>query len=964
MKGKKQISKGKAAVCYFVCAAIIAGLAVGNSYALKYQNLISVYFNQPTQKVVSSEEEKTEHFTSDFDSKEERAEHLKEIGTQIEAEGIVLLENKDAALPLGEGAKISLLGQDSVDPVYGGGGASTIDTSVAVNIRDAFTGRGLVLNETLWDFYEKGAGKDYRKTQPDVYGVGAFTVNEVPADVYTEDVKSSFAEYSDAAVVMIGRTGSEVSDHSAEAMDTGYHYLQLDKNERDMLQMAADHFEKVVVVLNTSNPMELGVLEEYDVDAVLWAGALGQTGSYAVADVLTGQVNPSGALTDTYAYDSTSAPSTANFGDYTISNSSVDRGDKYLVYGEGIYVGYLYYETRYEDVVLGNEEPEAYDYAASVKYPFGYGLSYTDFEWSEFQMKEQDDTCEISVKVKNTGDVAGKDIVQIYMQSPYTDYDKENGIEKAAAELVGFAKTSMLEAGAQETVTVSVPKESMKAYDAKGAGTYIVDAGSYYFAAGTDSHDALNNILAAKGKSTADGMDADGNAEFTAELEVKEPDTETYARSAETGNEITNQFENADINYYDPDYQYLSRSDWSGTWPETYKDGTWEAPQELLADLEISFSEDEEAGEPVTGTVDDELGKLSTAALMDLDLEDRAWDTLIRQMSVSELDSLVRIGGYATQQIDSIQLPATIDKDGTAGISSALVGGESGTSYPPEIVIASTWNLELAEEFGRCIGEDSIGLGVTVWYAPACNIHRSPYSGRNFEYYSEDGFLSGKMAAKTVEGAQSKGVIVTVKHFALNDQECNRTGGAMFANEQSVRELYLQPFEIAVRDADALGMMASMNRIGARWSGGHAGLMTSALRDEWGFQGFVVTDQASFDVFAYEDLREGLRAGTDLWLNTDAGLWKLSDADMTPTVISDMQKASKHIAYAVANSNAMNGLSAGSRIVSVMPLWMKLLAALDITAGILVLCAVILTTRRLLKNKHTNSSAKIEDLSK
>lgn len=965
MKGKKPISKVTAAVSYIVCAAIVIGLVIGNSYALKYQNLISVYFDQPTQKVVSSENEETEHFTSDYDSEEDRRAHLEELGTQLEAEGIVLLENEDGALPLGDGARISLLGQDSVDPVYGGGGASTIDTSVAVGIKDAFTERGLVLNETLWDFYETGAGKDYRKTQPDVYGVGAFTVNEVPADVYTEDVKSSFADYADAAVVMIGRTGSEVSDHSAEAMDTGYHYLQLDQNERDMLQMAEDHFDKVIVVLNTSNPMELGVLAEYDVDAVLWAGALGQTGSYAVADVLTGAVNPSGALVDTYAYDSTSSPGMANFGDYTITNSSVDRGDKYLVYGEGIYVGYLYYETRYEDVVLGNEDPKAYDYTASVQYPFGYGLSYTDFEWSDYGMKEQEDTFEISVNVKNTGDVAGKDIVQIYMQSPYTDYDKENGIEKAAAELVGFAKTSMLKAGAQETVTVSVPKESMKAYDAKGEGTYIVDAGTYYFAAGTDSHDALNNILAAKGKSTADGMDADGDAEFTAEAEVKELDADTYATSAETGNEISNQFEDADINYYDPDYRYLSRSDWSGTWPETYEDGTWEAPAELLADLEISFSEDGEAEEPVTGTVDEELGKLSTAALMDLDLEDSAWDTLIRQMSVSELDSLVRIGGYATQQIDSIQLPATIDKDGTAGISSALVGGESGTAYPPEIVIASTWNQELAEEFGRCIGEDSIGLGVTVWYAPACNIHRSPFSGRNFEYYSEDGFLSGKMAAKTVEGAQSKGVIVTVKHFALNDQECNRTGGAMFASEQSVRELYLQPFEIAVREADALGMMASMNRIGARWSGGHAGLMTSALRDEWGFQGFVVTDQASFDVFAYEDLREGLEAGTDLWLNTDASLWKLSDAEMTPAVISNMQKASKHIAYAVANSNAMNGLSAGSRIVSVMPLWMKLLVALDIAAGVLVLCAVILTTRRLLKKKQTNgSNVKIEDISK
>ncbi|SCP98672.1 glycoside hydrolase family 3 protein [Anaerobium acetethylicum] len=954
MKGKKHISKVTTAVAYALCVVIVAGLVVGNYYALKYQNLISVHFNQSNQKIVSAAGESSEYYTSDFDSEEERIAHLQEIGTKIEEEGIVLLKDENDALPLASGARISIFGQDSVDPVYGGGGAGSVDAAKAVDLEMAFEKSGFALNQTLWDFYESGEGSTYRKTTPDVYGKGSFAVNEVPEDVYTDEVKASFAEYSDAAVVVIGRSGGESSDLSSAPLESGYAYLQLDDDERAMLQMACDSFDQVVVLLNTQNAMELGFLEEYDVDACLWIGALGETGAYAVADVLAGEVNPSGALVDTYAYDSLSAPSMENFGKYSIANSEVDRGNAYMVYGEGIYVGYHYYETRYEDVVLGNEDKANYDYTAAVQYPLGYGLSYTEFEWSDFTVSETEDTYEITTTVTNTGDLAGKEIVQIYMQSPYTDYDKENGIEKASVELAGFEKTAEIEAGKSETVTVSVDKEEMKTYDAKGYSTYIVDAGDYYFAAGENAHDALNNILAAKGKTTADGMDYDGNAEFTTKVTVDKLDAETYAVSQDTGNAITNQFEEADMSYYDPEFQYLSRSSWTETWPATYADGVLTASDEMLADLEISFSEAENAEGPVTDTISEEIGELNAATLIGEEYQNELWNVLTEQMSAEELDQLVRVGGYATNSVESIQLPATIDKDGPAGISGTLVGGESGTSYPPEVVIASTWNLDLAEEFGACIGEDSMALGVAVWYAPACNIHRSPYSGRNFEYYSEDGFLSGKMAAGTVAGAQSKGTVVTVKHFALNDQECNRVGGAMFANEQSVRELYLQPFEIAVREGDALGMMASMNRIGCRWTGGHYGLMTSTLRDEWGFEGMVVTDQASYSVFAYEDLREGLEAGTDLWLNTDATLWTLTDEDMTPTVLTNMQRAAKNVVYAVANSNAMNGLSAGSKVVAVMPLWQKALITVDAVAGILVATAVISLTRRLMKQKKRN----------
>lgn len=951
MKARKKLSMLKAIIIYVLCVAITTGLFIGNHYAMKYQNLISVYFDQSNQKIVSAEGENTEHFTSDFTSAEEKKAYLQKIGTEIEAEGMVLLKNADNVLPIAEGSKISLFGQGSVDTIYGGSGAGSVDVSKVVNLKKAFETSGFELNNTLWNFYDKGAGSKYRREIPDVYGMGSYKVNEVPASVYTDEVKASFSDYNDAAIVVIGRSGGESSDLSADKLESGYTYLQIDEDEKAMIQMACDNFDKVIVLMNTQNAMELGFLEEFDIDACIWVGALGETGAYAVGEALKGTVNPSGKLADVYAYDSLSAPSIENFGNYTLTNSKEEAGTNYLVYGEGIYVGYLYYETRYEDVVLGNETASNYNYTSQVQYPFGYGMSYTNFEWSDYSIKENKETFEIKVKVTNTGDVAGKDVVQVYMQSPYTEYDRTNQIEKASVELTGFAKTGMIEPGKSETVTVTVNKEEMKVYDAYGFGTYIVEAGDYYFTAAKDSHSALNNILAAKGKTTADGMDAEGNAEMTSNIVVKNTDTNTYSVSLATGNEITNQFDAADIKQYDSEYTYLSRSNWSETWPKTYADGAYEAPEQLLEDLKISYKENKDAEEPVTGTIDKTVGELAAATLIGTDYDDVLWDKLVSQMSVEEIDALVRIGGYATNRVDSIQLPATVDKDGPAGISGTLVGGESGTAFPPAVVLACTWNVDLATDFGKCIGEDSMDLGVAVWYAPACNIHRSPYSGRNFEYFSEDGFLSGVLTAQTVAGAQSKGTVVTVKHFALNDQETNRIGGAMFANEQSIRELYLEPFEISVREGNALGMMASMNRIGARWSGGHYGLMTETLRNEWGFKGLVVTDQASYSVFAYEDLREGLEAGTDLWLNTDASLWKLSSKDMTPTVIANMKRAAKNVVYAITNSNAMNGLSTGSKVVAVTPLWKKGLIGLDIFAGILIVLGLSTTTIRLVKQR-------------
>ena len=931
-----------------VAVAIVASLFVANTYTAKYSSLISVYFGATTQEIVSVEGEDSDYYTSDFDDATEMKAHLEEVGTQIEEEGSVLLEN-NGTLPLAKNLSITVLGQDSVDLVYGGGGAGSVDTTTAIDLYTALEDAGYSLNPTVKDFYENGAGASYRKTVIDAYGTGEFAVNEVPASEYTSDVIDSFADYNDAAIVVIGRSGGESADLTSDVLASGYYYLQLDDDEQALISMAVENFDNVIVLLNTQNPVEVGSLTEMGVDSVLWIGAIGETGAYGVASILDGDVSPSGRLVDTYAYDSHSAPSMANFGSYTITNSEEMWGTNYMVYAEGIYVGYKYYETRYEDVVLGNEDSANYDYTTSVQYPFGYGLSYTSFEYSNYSVEETDTTYVISVDVTNVGDYSGKEVVEIYMQSPYTDYDKENAIEKASVELVGYGKTSTLAAGETETVTVSVDKDNMKTYDEYGFGTYIVDAGDYYFAVGTDSHDALNNILAAKGYTTSDGMDYDGNASLVYSTNVAELDSTTYATSQSTGVTISNQFTDVDIKTYDESFTYLSRSDWTGTWPTTYADGAWNAPDEIVNGEAILTVEDTVTEEPVTGTIDEEVGELNVAMLMDVDYDDPLWDTLISQMTVDELDTLVRVGGYGTTAVESIQLPATTEKDGTAGISSTLVGGENGTAYPPEIVLASTWNQDLAEEFGECIGEDSIALGVSGWYAPAMNIHRSPYSGRNFEYYSEDSFLSGVMGAATVAGAQSKGVMVTIKHFALNDQETNRMGVNIFANEQSIREIYLKAFESAVEDSDAHGVMASMNRIGTTWTGGHYGLMTEVLRNEWGFEGFVITDQASYSVFSYEDLQEGLAAGTNLWLNTDAELWKLDDSAMTNTIISLMQQSAKDIVFAISRSNAMNGLAAGSKIVAVTPWWQYALYVVYAVLTIIALIPVILCLINLLK---------------
>lgn len=701
-------------------------------------------------------------------------------------------------------------------------------------MKEAFESVGYTVNPVLWDFYV-GNHEQYSRVIPsNLPGVDhTYHVNECPVSEYTQSVRDSFAEYADAAVVAISRSGGEGLDLITDSSAPAGNYLALTQEELDMLDMLqnSNEFDKIILLMNTSNPLEMGFLQDYPkIQACLWVGNLGQYGIQAVVKAFTGEVNPSGRLVDTYALDVFSAPAMQNFGESNVYTNGGEvpelvgymygnePGDIYVAYAEGICVGYKYYETRYEDVVLNQGNAGNFDYAAQVAYPFGHGLSYTTFEYTNFRVSSTGDGFSVTIDVTNTGGMAGKDVVQIYMQSPYTDYDRQNGVEKAAVQLVGLDKTKLLEPGETQSVSIAIDREVMKAYDTYGAGSYIVDAGDYYFAFDRNVHDALNNILAAKGRTVADGMTANGDTAFVYRHTEGRLDTETYS-VADNGYAIANRFAEADLGHYEGSVEggmtYLSRNDWVGTFPKRVV--ATATPQMLKEMAKTGIDEDPNAEMPATG-VDNGVALIS---LRGVDYDSDQWNVLLDQLSAEEMYNLVRVGGYGTGAVESVAKPATTDRDGPQGIS-GTIGTTTGlgvrsVSYSGENVMASTWNRDLLRRVGEMVGESGLHMGVYGWYAPAMNIHRTPFSGRNFEYYSEDPFLSGELAVAEVSGAQSKGIFCYIKHFALNDQDAHRYGLSTFANEQSIRELYLYPFERAVTEGGATAVMTAYNRIGTIW---------------------------------------------------------------------------------------------------------------------------------------------------
>ena len=789
----------------------------------------------------------------------EATEHSLAMAEKLENEGIVLLRNENNALPLASGTKVNLFGYASVDPIYGGTGSGSGDTSANVDVVKGLTNAGLVVNEELVNFY-KNAGVS--RVKQGGYTGSNFTPAEVPADKYTESVLSSARAYADVAVIVLSRIGGEGGDLPTDMFAAGYsktddgrHYLELTQDEEDLIALVkAQDYEKVIVLINSSNAMELGFVED-GIDACLWVGSPGAVGFNSVGNVLTGAVNPSGRLTDTYAYDLTTSPAYYNAGSFTYSNLKRN----YVEYAEGIYVGYRYYETAAADGFI--------DYDSTVQYPFGYGLSYTTFEQSIENFVDGGASITVQVKVTNTGSVAGKDVAQVYYTAPYT----KGGIEKAHVVLAGFAKTKLLGPGESQVLTISFLVEDMASFDSKGSGCYVLEAGSYIVRLMNNSHEMIDSREHTVAQTVVYG---DGHARST----DKNAAVVRFA-DVEDGQIIN----------------YVSRADWEGTMPKAREDG-----KEASAAVVDAFTNKAAyAVNTSDATIVYADNGLRLEDMAGLAWDDPKWDLLLQQLSDEDMTNMILNGGWSTPAVESVGKPATSDLDGPAGINS-LVSSLKGVSFPSEAVIGATWNEELVEEFGKEFGAEALANGVVGLYAPGMNIHRTPFSGRNFEYYSEDGLLSGKLGAAQVRGSASQGVYCYAKHYALNDQESNRLSLSVWANEQAMRELYFKPFEITVKEGKTTAMMSSYSHLGTTWAGASKALITDVLRSEWGFVGMVVTDSAMANT-SWMDPNLAVRAGNDMMLC----LMGASIDSSNNTARQAMRAASHNILYTQANSAAV-----------------------------------------------------------
>lgn len=990
MEKKKGTGIRKWGILTGVFAVLLVALIIGTTIAFQYATTINVALNVSTYKIIKGDSDTdTEYFKSDFSSDEERTSYEEELCATVEAEGAALLKNDNEALPLAEGAKVSLFAHGSVDLMYGGTGSGAVDTASAPTLKDALTSNGIEVNETLWDFYSSDDMMEkYSRKTPDAISDTLeantqYAVNEAPWSEVEEGAGDSFAEYGDAAIVVFSRSGGEGADlpSGENGTDADYisgqegsgNYLELSQEEMDLLaglKALKDNgtFKSIIVLLNSSNAIELDFLNpdicgvDYGIDACMWIGDVGQTGINGVGQLLSGAVSPSGSIVDTFCYDNLTNPAMYNFytqaypnaSDYELLTDGPDVQGMYSVYQEGIYLGYRYYETRYEDVVMGTANAGDYDYNTQVAYPFGYGLSYTDFEYSDFSAAATDDGFDITVTVTNTGDAySGKKTVQVYFQSPYTDYDKENGIEKASVELCGFDKTEVLAPGESETVTIHVDKSELRTYDSNNAQTYILDAGDYYFTVADGAHEAVNNVLAAKGYTpdSAAAMDEEGNEDLTFRWNNAELDTTSFATSEATGAEITNLFDEADPNKSSDapgEVTWLSRSDWEGTFPT--------APAELSANetmaenLEFTQYDPEDYEDVEMPTLEADNG-LALASLIGADYDDPMWDDLLDQLTFEEMVNTITLGFHNTAACPSIGKTATKDENGPQGLTAALTGGESAMCYTSEDVMAATFNVELMEDLGRCIGEDCLAMGYSGLYGPGVNMHRTAYSGRNFEYYSEDPFVSGTICAAEVQGIQSKGVYVYLKHVALNDSESSRRGVNTWLNEQTAREIYLEVADKAVVDGGAWCTMSGFNRWGTKWCGEYEALQTDYLRGELGMRGMSITDYSGSS--QYMDLCDALIAGTDIWDSPDATIHTTNayNYEDDAYIVTQMREAMHNILYTVVNSNAMNGLSEADRLESVTPWWQTALYAAIGVFAVLTVVSIVMLVRAVNRKK-------------
>lgn len=905
-----------------------------------------------------------DYYKADYD-KDSIGDAEKQLDRQIANEGYVLLKNDGNTMPFEQGTTFSFFGE-SVKNLTATQSVLTQFTGAKGNsnqLKDSFESRGFGVNQTLMDFYTKGAGSKYTMGTGSInFGAAEdFRINECPlselesADGVLDSTKDTVPVFVMRRVAGEGRDmPRSMYNHATSAEDKAKTYLEPDSTELEILQYINDNFDNGVVILNTASALNLGWLEQFpNIKSVLFVPSTGRYGTDSLADIFAGEVSPSGKTVDTFEANSLNSPAAQNYGDYQyIDGDGNLTGYSYVSYAEGIYVGYRYYETRYEDAVLGQGNAGDFDYDSEVVYPFGYGLSYTTFDWSNYQASWDGTTCTVSVDVTNTGDVAGKDVVEVYAQSPYTDYDRANGVEKSAVQLVNYGKTKLLEPGETQTVSVTFDQDMLKAYDANGAKTYILDAGTYYVTAAHDSHDAVNNVLAAKGANVA----GDASRVSTYVPSNTDVDTTTYATDTKSGAEITNLFGDAK-----GDITYLTRADWEGTFPQhdgTPLEGnvsTWGAEINAVDEKgnPVSYAWGKvaspelidrlkglDSGNPVSdATITDTpvYGQNNGISLIDLrgkDYNDPMWNQLLDELSAEDYRELVGHSGYGSNFVQSIGKPFNIDADTAAG----LIYGGTGMMFCSPVVMAQTWNQDLASAYGAMIGNEANIGGTTGWYAPSMNIHRTPFTGRNGEYYSEDPVISGTVASLEIKGAAEKGVYSTIKHFALNDQENHRGDGgieqgcATWSNEQAIREIYVKPFDIcmhvgtvdenyveqgadgsysmATTKVDACqAIMSAFNRVGATWAGGNYALLTGLARNEWGFNGWIVTDSAN-SAASYMDSSQMIRAGGDSRLRSNENNYQYDENNSAEYHYA--REAVHHLLYVTANSKAMEGAMPGS----------------------------------------------------
>ena len=865
---------------------------------------------------------------------DETNEEAAEVAEEIMEDGIVLLKN-ESLLPLNETKKLNIFGWESINPAYGGAGSGGInDLYDIVSLNQGLENAGFSINQELVDFYNNyGADNPEMSIQKQ-----SWTLPEPPVDTYSDELIKSAKEYSDVAVVVLSRKAGEghndipmdvrkaAYDNNSDEYDDfpeGEHYLQLSQTERDMVDMVCSNFDNVIVVYNGANQFELGFADEYpQIKSVVWCPGTGNVGFNALGKVFSGEVNPSGKTPDTFIYDMTTAPwwnnaektEYTNLADMAVEGMNAGTAQVYAPaftnYVEGIYVGYKYYETAAQEGAI--------DYDKTVQYPFGYGLSYTEFEQKMGELEEKDGQISVDVEVTNTGDVAGKDVVEVYYKPPYTN----GGIEKSSANLIEFAKTDLLQPGESQIVTVAFSIEDMASYDENNAKAYVLEKGDYVISINSDSHTVLDQKT----------YTADKDVVYKGENKRASDDTAA-----------TNVFEDAK-----GDITYLSRADHFANYEEaTAAPASAELGEPYVSEYHLNSNFDKTTylnDEDVMPTTGADNG-LTLADMRDADYDDPRWEKLLDQLTVDEMANMIAMAGYQTAAMDSVGKVATLDFDGPAAINNNFTGVGS-IGFPIEVVVASTWNKELAQAWGECMGKISQEMGAEGWYAPGMNTHRTAFGARNYEYFSEDGVLAGNMGAKAVEGARKYGVYSYIKHFAL--YEGNAKMVSVWSNEQAIREIYLKPFEISVKQGGANAVMVSWSFLGDKWTGECSNLINTVLREEWGFRGMALTDFFRNNGHGFMNADAALANGVDVMLSTFNGEENNVANPEHPTSVLQMRNACKNVMYTVVSSWAYDG----EHEETGMENWKKAGIGIDIVIALFMAGMEVLVIRGYKKRKN------------